>query len=146
LTLAQLELADAQAQRHVCALPSKLDVDGTRLDATLHALRHRIAAQMVQRRRQQAQDARTLAALAPTPPDDLDTPGGPGEAPEAPQSDQARALRLLKAALTLIMGPEDDQDGGGGRPARLQPPGPTRPPQGQAVPLRPTPPKDGIAF
>lgn len=147
LTLDQLELADAQALIHVAALPARLDGDAARLDQTLHTLRLRLAAQMARRRAQQAQDQRTLNALSQETPDEaIDAPGATGT---AELDDPTRALRLLRAALTLIL----DQDrgkgngNGGGRPAPLIPPAPTRPPAGQyADSPRTLPPKDGINF
>lgn len=148
LTLAQLEAADAQAQRHVAMLPARLDVDAARLDTTLHMLRHRLAARIAQRHAQAAHEARMQAALDQEP---LTTRMAQDSLQASEMTDQERALTLLRAALVLIMGPQDPGHDGGGRPARLVPPRPTRPSPGTTLdPRRPNagnlPPKDGIQF
>lgn len=140
LTLDQLTQADHAAQLEICRLPAKLEtLDQGRLLARLHACRLEMAARMDERRAQEAQDAQAMArwsgdADAP----DLD-PQAPGDAPDhAPDNPQARAFRLLRAALTLILDGNDPHpsNGGGGRPAPLIPPAPTRPPAGIALDAR----------
>lgn len=146
LTMSQLETADNAAQLAVCALPAALNQDAARLDTTLHALRLRLACRMAEKRRQLAAINRALEEMTPSPSDADEQPGQPGQAPE---SDADRAARLLRAALTLIRGNGNGSQGGGGRPAYLQPPAPVRPgpPGGLHVDDRPTlPAKDGIAF
>lgn len=139
LTLAQLETADAQAARIVASLPAHMNPDQTRLDATLHALRLRIACRLGEKRRQRAQLQRLLDQLGQeSTQTGIDAQTG---ADMAELSDQERAVRLLKAALLLILDPGQGGSNGGGRPAPLQPPPPTRPSPGQAIDPRPTPPR-----
>lgn len=145
LTLAQLDLCDGEAQRAVCRLPRQLDDHAAQLDATLHRLRLQIAGYQTIRRAQAAQEARTLAALAQDTPDDLIAPTTSSQpsAQGIPDDPQTRAIRLLRAALVLIMDGNGDD---GGKGARLTPPVPQLPPSGIALPERPHPPKDGIKF
>lgn len=139
LTLAQLEIADAQAARHVAQLPQEMDHGAAVLDRHLHDTRTRLQLSARRKRAQLAALGRQLADLDAGTPNPDDAPGGqPG--PE--MTDQDRALNLLRAALTLIMGPQPPQ-GGGGRPALLVRPKPTKPSPGIALD---TPQGDGIAF
>lgn len=143
LSPADLEQADQAAQRTVAALPAKLDPDAARLDAHLHTLRTRIAHALAAHHQARRQADTALAALYQAP-DDPDTP----DTPETPQTPEQRAVRLLKAALLLVMGPRDDRSGPGS-PARLIPPTPRLPSGGIALvtppatrppSTRPTPP------
>ena len=142
---AQLRRLDAVAMAAVRALPKDLTPTDHTLDRTLHDLRLRIATEQTRRAEQWARIAAQLAGLETNSDGDHDIPDQ--DTPE--ETDQDRAVKLLRAALTLIMGPQGGN--GGGRPARLQPPSPTRPtPRGALDPSRPSagnlPPKDGIQF
>lgn len=131
LAMSQLELADACAAESVAGLPGKLSYDQGRLDEWLHALRLRLQARMHEKRAQLAATQRLLNDLESDPQDDqIDAQTGAGM---AELTDQDRALKLLRAALSLIMGPQPPSNGGGGTPAKLIPPSPTRPPAGSAL-------------
>lgn len=128
LTLTQLATADARAVEMIAGLPQKvdayaytsLDQDGARLYETLHQLRARIATRTAEKRAQLASLQRLMDAA-----EQEAAAAQEAAQEETPESDQDRALRLLRAALILIMQP--GQDGGGGRPARLQRPVPSQP-------------------
>lgn len=134
LTLSQLEIADHHAQIAVCDLPATLAPHHAILDARLHALRLQLAGRMAEKRRQLAAINRALGELTGTPGD---APDAPQSQPGAQESDADRAARLLRAALLLIMG-QPPTGNGGGRPAPLVPPAPTRPPAGSYANSRPT--------
>ena len=147
LMLSQLDIADAQAARHVAALPASLDHGSTVLDTCLHTLRLRMQRQMALRRAQLTTLQRLIDQTTQNPPDHETPHSGPDMV--EPESDAARAARLLRAALLLIMGPQPPSSNGGGRPARLQPrpPGKPGPPGGIHADDRPTlPPRDGVNF
>lgn len=156
LTLDQLRQADAAAQREICSLPATIEtLDQGRYLHTLHMLRLEIQVRMAERQAQEAQDERTRAGLQSGTDEEIAPVQGANTAELSPDP-QARALRLLKAALTLIMDGDGGGSGGGssnggGRPAPLVPPRPTRPSPGVALdPRRPNagnlPPNDGINF
>ena len=121
LTREQLAQADTAAQTQVCRLPLVLEPHDQTQDRTLNDIRHRLAQEQRRRSATAAQAAAILEACYP-PTSDLDDAPGPQD---APQTAEQRAVRLLKAALILIM---DDERPRGGRGARLIPPSPTRPP------------------
>lgn len=134
-SLRQLEIADARAQEAVCRIGGgkDLDQDARKLDDTLHALRLRLQKAISARRKAwtdveaQLQDLAQIAAQEATAAqDEASQDQGPNQ-----DSDQDRAVRLLRAALLLILDQGTDQ-GGGGRKARLQPPGPDKGPGSHA--------------
>jgi hypothetical protein len=131
-----LEQADQAACRMAVSLPKDLDaVQGT-LNQRIANIRHSIARELDRRRRVLADLQRKLDAT------DASTPGVDPSDPidDLPETNHDRGVRLLRAALILIMG--DDDRGGGGRKAPLVPPAPTQPPQGTAV-ARPAAPPAG---
>lgn len=145
LTLSELEAADTAAAWSVAQLPAELDANAARLDSHLHAARLQLAARMAEKRRQQAALARMFAEMDDEPPQAGDAPGGAQDAPQAPpESDADRAARLIRAAMLLIMGPQDPGRGGPGSPATLVPPRPNLPPSGVQLrapqPQAPAPP------
>jgi hypothetical protein len=130
LSLDELTAADQGAQWAVQALPGRLDRDETKhlqpLDRQLHELRHQI------HRRQEAHRRAWIALMAQVDQDELeaqapDQDAGQDQDAPPPETDQDRAVRLLRAGLMLLMGGQDDQDGGG-KGARLKRPiGPIAP-------------------
>lgn len=152
LSPSQWEACDTAAQHAVCRLAPRLTVTDHHLDRQLSALRHRIAARMAHRRATLARLDAMIADLYQEAPRQGDAPGGPQQPQEAPESDADRAAKLLRAALTLIMGQGgQDGQGGGGRGARLIRPVPKLPPGGAAVripinPARTRDDDDGIGF
>lgn len=134
LSPAQLEIADTAAQHAVCALPKDLSPTDHHLDRQLSALRHRIAARVAHRRATLARLQRMIDQMDPNPSPDGDAPEGqPDQAEGHQETDADRAAKLLRAALTLIMGNGNGDQGGGGRGARLIRPVPQLPPGGQAL-------------
>ena len=137
LSLSQLETADSAAQQAVTALPATFQPHDAVLDATLHALRLRLAARMAEKRRQLAALQRALDELdSPSHADGIAPPEA-ADTVESEESDADRATKLLRAALLLIMG-QPPNSNGGGRPAPLIPPSPTRPPAGSYADSQPT--------
>ena len=130
LTLSQLEVADRYAQQIVTSQPGTHEPHHAYLDEILHTLRLRLAARMAAKRQQLAglqrlidqayQESETVANL---------TGGDQGDA--APASEQEQAIRLLRAALMMIMQPPTNGDGGKG--ARLIRPVPKLPNGGIAL-------------
>lgn len=133
LSMSQLELADSTASLSVASLPSKLSYDQAKLNEWLHTLRLRLQARMQQKRAQLAQLQRMIDQASSDPDQNRNAPSATDT---AELTDQERAIRMLRAALILIMDPPS-QDGDGGKGARLIPPSPTRPNQGIALASHP---------
>lgn len=148
LTCEQLEQADQAAQRAAANLPTKLDEAHARIAQRLTDTRHQLAAALRWRKEQHAAaEAQHQEAQAGGQDDPGDDPGPGGD--QKAETDADRAVRLLRAALTLIVTPpRRDQDGGGGQGARLIAPRPTLPTGGIALtqPGRTPRPGDAIDF
>lgn len=141
LSLAELRDVDHGAAWAVTRLPGRIDQEETKhlqpLDRQLHDLRHAIHRRQTAHARAWAaivaqldQDEPPIAGELGADQDDQDEEAQPAQE----ETDQDRAVRLLRAGLTLLMGDQgpDDQDGGKG--ARLQRPiGPITP-SGDALP------------
>lgn len=138
----QLRRLDAIALVTVQALPKDLEHGDRLLDTTMHDLRLSIAREQASRAQAWARIAAQCAGMDTDPETDQEVLD---QVQTSEETDQERAIKLLRAALLLIMGPGQD---GGGRGARLQRPVPTMPPSGQARPLPGAPPRrgDDIAF
>lgn len=148
LSTEQLEQADQAAQRAAANLPTKLDEAHARIAQRLTDTRHQLAAALRWRKEQhraaQAQHQEDAQAGQDDPQDTTGPTGG-----QPAETDADRAVRLLRAALTLIVTPpRRDQDQGGGQGARLIAPRPTLPTGGIALtqPGRTPRPGDSIEF
>lgn len=147
----EAEGTDARACR-----PGELEEHQYKILEAFSAARHAIAAAQRARARQLAdlQAALDAVGLGPSPEElgaQLDHAPQDRPSPFEQLSPAEQAVRLLQAALRLIIGPRNDDQPGGGRPARLQPAPLRKPPGGSSVdPSQPSqsnlPPKDGINF
>lgn len=142
LTLSQLEVADRYAQQIVSGQPGTHEPQHATLDQILHTIRLRLAVRMTAKRAQLAGVQKLIdqAYQESTAPANSNHSSQDASAPAV---DQERALTLLRAALTLIMGPQGGQDGGKG--AKLIPPTPKLPNGGIAM-HQPTSPPAGRRF
>jgi len=139
LTLSQLEIADSYAQQIVTSQPGTHEPHHQVLDQILHALRLRIAARMTAKRSQLASLQHLIDQAYQESETPANDPHGSQEfsAPQPQASEQEQAIRLLRAALMLIMQPPDNRDGGKG--ARLITPTPKLPSGGIIMPIPSTP-------
>lgn len=140
LDAAQLRAADAAAQAAASSLPAYLEKHpgAATFDEHLHTLRLRIAEHQERRRlawKELEEEFRELDEAQA-----LDETAAQDEAPAAQETDQERAIKLLRAALTLVMQPPAPGQNGGGRPAPLQPQPPGKGPGAQADDRTPAPP------
>lgn len=123
---------DAGLQAYAVAQAAQLDAPGAKVDAQVHDLRLRVQTrQEAERRRLAAQEQACNALLARVygPQDDEAIEGGPqAQAPQA--SPQDRAVRLMRAALLLIMDDHQGDNPPGGQTTRITPPRPQLPPGG----------------
>jgi hypothetical protein len=117
LTQDQTAHADHAALFQIAALPVTLTEDQARTYQLLVRFRRALQDDQERRKAARLQDARALARYAAElDPDDETAPPAGAE----PEDDQTRAIRLLRAALILVMDrPQGRQDGHG---TRLQPP------------------------
>lgn len=122
---AGLRALDSIALAAVRGLPQELSPTDRIVDDRMHDLRLRIAQEQARRAQAWARIASQLAGMETDPDTDHDVP----DQEQDQETDQDRALKLLRAALLLIMGPQQPGNGGGGgRPVRPMPPGPRTPP------------------
>lgn len=121
-----LRVLDSIALAAVRALPKDLTTTDAIVNDRMHDLRLRIALEQARRARQWATIAAQIAGMETNPDADQDVLDQDPE--QSQETDADRAAKLLRAALLLIMGPQQPGNGGGGRPVRPTPPGPRTPP------------------
>lgn len=134
LSATQLRAALAASQASACGVPADCIVP-----SRLHELRVRLQTALDAHR---ADLARLQALFDAAPQAPAQAVPAPAQ-DDRPATDDERALLLLRAGLSLVLGQQRPSEPEGGQRARLTPPRPTRP-SGGGVAL--APPADDIPF
>lgn len=138
---ATLEDLESGIGAAILRLPARLDAPGEIIAGRLSLLRRCVLARLARLDQQQRACDALLARIYDPPGDDQADAQDASQ--DTPQTAQERAVRLMRAALMLIMDDRQDRPDGGTR-VRLTPRPPTLPPGGPggnavAVPTAPKP-------